>query len=58
MLFLLFSLKIKTINQFYFLIKILETGIFKLSGHPKDILYKIGIGNRTSQGFGIVEVLG
>jgi CRISPR-associated endoribonuclease Cas6 len=37
-----------------------NTGIFKLSGHPKDleILYKIGIGNRTGQGFGMVEVLG
>jgi CRISPR-associated endoribonuclease Cas6 len=37
-----------------------STGIFKLSGHPKDleILYKIGIGNRTGQGFGMVEVLG
>ncbi|WP_457623136.1 CRISPR-associated endoribonuclease Cas6, partial [Persephonella sp.] len=34
-------------------------GIFKLSGHPKDleILYKIGIGNRTGQGFGMVEVM-
>lgn len=37
-----------------------NSGIFKLSGHPKDleILYKIGIGNRTGQGFGMVEVLG
>ena len=36
-----------------------NTGIFKLSGHPKDLelLYKIGIGNRTGQGFGMVEVL-
>ncbi|ACO04364.1 MAG TPA: CRISPR-associated endoribonuclease Cas6 [Persephonella sp.] len=35
-------------------------GIFELSGHPKDleILYKIGIGNRTGQGFGMVEVVG
>jgi len=37
-----------------------NTGIFRLTGHPKDleILYKIGIGNRTGQGFGMVEVLG
>ncbi len=37
-----------------------NSGIFKLSGHPKDleILYRIGIGNRTGQGFGMVEVLG
>jgi CRISPR-associated endoribonuclease Cas6 len=37
-----------------------NSGVFKLSGHPKDleILYKIGIGNRTGQGFGMVEVLG
>lgn len=37
-----------------------NTGVFKLSGHPKDleILYKIGIGNRTGQGFGMVEVIG
>ena len=37
-----------------------NSGIFKLSGHPKDleILYKIGIGNRTGQGFGMVEALG
>jgi len=36
-----------------------NAGIFKLKGHPKDleILYKIGIGNRTGQGFGMVEVL-
>ncbi len=37
-----------------------NAGIFRLSGHPKDleILYKIGIGNRTGQGFGMVEVVG
>ena len=37
-----------------------NSGIFKLTGHTKDleILYKIGIGNRTGQGFGMVEVLG
>lgn len=36
-----------------------NTGVFRLSGHPKDLepLYKIGIGNRTGQGFGMVEVL-
>jgi len=36
-----------------------NVGIFKLSGDPRDleILYKIGIGNRTGQGFGMVEVL-
>lgn len=35
-------------------------GIFKLKGHPKDLelLYNMGIGNRTSQGFGMIEVLG
>jgi CRISPR-associated endoribonuclease Cas6 len=33
-------------------------GIFQLQGHPEDINYivKIGIGNRTGQGFGMVEV--
>jgi len=36
-----------------------NSGVFKLKGHPKDleILYKIGIGNRTGQGFGMVEVI-
>jgi len=36
-----------------------NAGTFRLSGHPKDleILYKIGIGNRTGQGFGMVEVI-
>ena len=36
-----------------------NSGIFKLSGHPKDleILYKIGIGTKTGQGFGMVEVV-
>jgi CRISPR-associated endoribonuclease Cas6 len=35
-------------------------GIFKLKGHPEDLdlIYKIGIGNRTSQGFGMLEVVG
>lgn len=34
-------------------------GIFRLSGDPQDleILYKIGIGNRTGQGFGMVEII-
>ena len=36
-----------------------NTGIFKLSGDPEDLntIYKIGIGNRTGQGFGMLEVL-
>ncbi|MFN8673046.1 MAG: CRISPR-associated endoribonuclease Cas6 [Candidatus Sericytochromatia bacterium] len=35
-------------------------GIFKLKGHPKDLelIYNMGLGNRTSQGFGMLEVLG
>lgn len=34
-------------------------GYFRLSGHPEDLqfLYDKGIGLRTSQGFGMVEVL-
>lgn len=33
-------------------------GCFKLKGHPQDLqtLYQIGIGLRTGQGFGMVEV--
>ncbi len=36
-----------------------NSGVFKLSGHPEDlkILYKIGIGTKTGQGFGMVEVV-
>jgi len=36
-----------------------NTGIFKLSGDPEDLnmIYKIGLGNRTGQGFGMLEVL-
>ncbi len=36
-----------------------NSGIFKLSGHPEDlkILYKIGIGTKTGQGFGMVEIV-
>ncbi|AEF19059.1 MULTISPECIES: CRISPR-associated endoribonuclease Cas6 [unclassified Hydrogenobaculum] len=36
-----------------------NTGIFKLSGDAEDLnmLYKIGIGNRTGQGFGMLEIL-
>ncbi len=36
-----------------------NAGVFKLEGHPTDldILYKIGIGNRTGQGFGMLELL-
>ncbi|MEO0144385.1 MAG: CRISPR-associated endoribonuclease Cas6 [candidate division WOR-3 bacterium] len=35
-------------------------GIFEIQGEPKviEFLYKKGIGNRTSQGFGMVEVVG
>jgi CRISPR-associated endoribonuclease Cas6 len=34
-------------------------GIFKLKGDPEDLdlLYKSGFGNKTSQGFGMLEVL-
>lgn len=34
-------------------------GIFKLEGHPDDLklLYQVGIGLRTGQGFGMVEVI-
>ncbi|MBK3333112.1 CRISPR-associated endoribonuclease Cas6 [Persephonella atlantica] len=36
-----------------------NSGVFKLSGHPEDlkILYEVGIGTKTGQGFGMVEVL-
>ena len=36
-----------------------SVGIFKLTGHPEDLslLYKVGLGSRCSQGFGMVEVL-
>lgn len=36
-----------------------NVGMFRLYGDPEDlnILYKIGIGNRTGQGFGMVEVV-
>ncbi|MGC9101229.1 MAG: CRISPR-associated endoribonuclease Cas6 [Caldisericum sp.] len=36
-----------------------SSGVFKLSGHPHDLetLYQIGIGNRTGQGFGMVELI-
>jgi CRISPR-associated endoribonuclease Cas6 len=36
-----------------------NTGIFKLTGDPDDLntIYKIGIGNRTGQGFGMLEVV-
>lgn len=35
-------------------------GTFKLSGDPRDLqaLYEVGIGLRTGQGFGMVEVVG
>jgi CRISPR-associated endoribonuclease Cas6 len=35
-------------------------GIFKLKGDPKDleIIYNMGLGNRTGQGFGMIVVLG
>jgi CRISPR-associated endoribonuclease Cas6 len=34
-------------------------GMFQVEGNPEDINYmlKIGIGNRTGQGFGMVEVV-
>ncbi|WP_456402459.1 CRISPR-associated endoribonuclease Cas6 [Persephonella sp.] len=37
-----------------------NSGVFKLSGDPVDlnILHKIGIGNRTGQGFGMIELVG
>lgn len=33
------------------------TGIFKLTGHPEvlDFVYKVGIGSRRSEGFGMLE---
>ena len=36
-----------------------NVGIFKLSGDPEDLnmIYKIGLGNRTGQGFGMLEIL-
>ncbi|WP_457641057.1 CRISPR-associated endoribonuclease Cas6 [Persephonella sp.] len=36
-----------------------NSGMFKLLGDPYDlnILYKIGIGNRTGQGFGMIELI-
>lgn len=35
-------------------------GLFKLKGNPEDlkIIYNIGLGNRTSQGFGMLEIVG
>lgn len=43
----------------YFVFTTFE-GIFKLEGDERDLeaLYKIGIGLRTGQGFGMVEVIG
>jgi CRISPR-associated endoribonuclease Cas6 len=37
-----------------------NSGIFKLKGHPEDlqVIYQIGLGNRRSQGFGMVDVIG
>jgi CRISPR-associated endoribonuclease Cas6 len=34
-----------------------NSGIFKLKGHPEDLqtIYQIGLGNRRSQGFGMVS---
>ena len=36
-----------------------NSGVFRLSGDPSDlnILHKIGIGNRTGQGFGMIELV-
>ncbi|MDQ1349843.1 MAG: CRISPR-associated endoribonuclease Cas6 [Acidobacteriota bacterium] len=35
------------------------TGIFKLTGHPEvlDFVYKVGIGSRRSEGFGMLELV-
>lgn len=35
-------------------------GIFQLSGHPEDLefLHKTGFGSRSSQGFGMLEIVG
>lgn len=35
------------------------TGIFKLTGHPEvlDFVYKVGIGSRRSEGFGLLELV-
>ncbi len=37
-----------------------NAGTFELRGHPEDLtlIYQIGLGNRTGQGFGMVEVVG
>jgi CRISPR-associated endoribonuclease Cas6 len=37
-----------------------NSGIFKLKGHPEDLqtIYQIGLGNRRSQGFGMIDVIG
>jgi CRISPR-associated endoribonuclease Cas6 len=37
-----------------------NSGIFKLKGHPEDLqtIYQIGLGNRRSQGFGMVDIIG
>jgi len=34
-------------------------GVFKLKGHPEDLqtIYQIGLGNRTGQGFGFLEII-
>jgi len=36
-----------------------NVGVFKLKGHPEDLqtIYQIGLGNRTGQGFGMLEVV-
>lgn len=35
------------------------TGVFKLTGHPEilDFIYKVGIGSRRSEGFGLLELV-
>ncbi|MDT7880524.1 MAG: CRISPR-associated endoribonuclease Cas6 [Candidatus Hydrothermia bacterium] len=50
------SFKEKT-NKNYMFLTCFE-GIFKIKGNPKviEFLYKKGIGNRTSQGFGCVDI--
>jgi len=36
-----------------------SSGTFKLKGNPQDLdaIYKMGIGNRRGQGFGMIDVV-
>jgi len=49
----------KTIVKHYDIYLECTSGIFILNGHPNKIkqLYKSGIGNKTGQGFGMIEIL-